>query len=199
MPINSFSSLSDTELVSLALDDNQEAFACLLGRYNAMIHSKAVAKSRLCHCDMTDDMAQEAAIGFLNAVRSYDPKKGTSFRTYSERCVENVLTTAVRSYLSGKNMPLNDYEQLDDSDIDGRYAADDILGDIEGYVLSGETRRQIWDVIFSELTDLERSVIEHRLLGLSYEETAKALGISDKSVDNAIQRIRQKFKSLMRK
>ena len=75
----------------------------------------------------------------------------------------------------------------------------DILGDIEGYVLSGETRRQIWDVIFSELTDLERSVIEHRLLGLSYEETAKALGISDKSVDNAIQRIRQKFKSSMRK
>ncbi len=197
MPINSFSSLTDSELVARASADDQEAFACLLGRYNAMIHSKAVAKSRQCRCDITDDMAQEAAIGFLHAIRSFDPQNGTSFRTYAERCVENVLISAVRTYFSRKNSLLNDHEQLDDQNFSGRYAVEDTLSDPEGAVME-EASSGLTDAVFSELTELERSVVEMRLHGLSYEESAKALGISTKSVDNAIQRVRQKFRSSRR-
>ena len=50
--------------------------------------------------------------------------------------------------------------------------------------------------VLAGLSDLEKSVVDMRLRDMSYEETAKALGISVKSVDNAIQRVRQKFKSL---
>ncbi len=189
MPMNSFSVKSDDELALMAANDDQEAFACLLGRYNTMIHAKAVAKSRLCGCDVTDDMSQEAAIGILKAVRSFDPSEGVSFRTYADRCVENILTSAVKSYFSGKNALFNAHSQLDESAVCAR--TDISAGsDPEGYVLSGESESEI----LSELSELERAVVEMRLRGMSYDETAKALGVSTKSVDNAIQRVRQKFR-----
>ena len=183
MPINSLSSKSDAELAFMAsVNDDQEAFACLFGRFNAMIHAKAVEKSRLCGSDITDDLAQEAAIGFLNAVRSYDPSKGASFRTYAERCVDNILGSAIRTYLSGKNSLLNEHLQYDAVNL----SDDLIVSTPDEFAMS----------VLAGLSDLEKSVVDMRLRDMSYEETAKALGISVKSVDNAIQRVRQKFKSL---
>lgn len=190
MPMNSFSAKSDAELAAMASEDDQEAFACLFGRYNAMIHAKAIAKSRLCGCDITDDMAQEAAIGFLSAVRSYDPSKGASFRTYAEMCVDNVLSSVVRSYFSGKNALINNHSQLDESNLRAEFSYPSEV-DPEGYVLADESE----STVLAELSDLERSVVEMRLKGMSYEETASSLGISVKSVDNAIQRVRQKFRA----
>lgn len=190
MPMNSFSAKSDEELACMAANDDQEAFACLLGRFSAMIYAKAVAKSRQCGCDVTDDMAQEAAIGILNAVRSYHSEKGASFRTYAERCVDNVLTSAVRSYFSGKNTVINEHSQLNESSVAGM--GDSSMGaDPEWYVLSEESK----SAIFAQLSETERDIVELRLSGMSYEETAKALGLNVKTVDNAIQRVRKKFRS----
>ena len=52
------------------------------------------------------------------------------------------------------------------------------------------------DEISLSLTELEKNVLNMRICGYSYEETANKLGIGVKSVDNAIQRIRQKMKSM---
>ena len=189
------SEMSDKELAALAANDNQEAFACLLGRYSSLIHAKAVVKSRMCGCDIVDDLSQEAAIGFLKAVRSYDDSKGAEFRTYVEKCVENVLVSAVRSYVSLKNLPLNDHEEFSDSEILGNAVSYGFSGTLfhpEGYLLQGEDSAS---AVLAGLTELEKSVIEMRVKGFSYEETAARLGISVKSVDNAIQRVRQKIKS----
>ena len=183
--------MSDAELVELAAKNDQEAFACLFGRYNAMIHAKASAKSRLCDSDITDDLAQEAAIGFLNAVRSYDPSKGASFHTYADRCIENALISEIRRYLSVSNSAIDCHEQLDDAAISSSYYMDSSSKDPEGLVLDGESA----SAVYSGLSKLERSVLELRLKGMSYEDISKKLGISAKSVDNAIQRVRQKFKS----
>ena len=190
MPMNSYTARSDAELAVMASDDDQAAFACLFWRYTGMVHAKAVEKSRICGADITDDMAQEAAIGFLNAVRSYDPSKGASFRTYAERCVDHVLTSAVRSYFSGKNVILNNHVMLDGNEPDDRVISQN-MPDIGEYANGGEYDSSL----LPELSELERAVVEMRLKGLSYEETADSLGISVKSVDNAIQRIRQKYKA----
>ena len=194
MSIHSLSTMSDVQLVELAANDDQEAFACLLGRYNAMIHAKASAKSKLCDSDITDDLAQEAAIGFLNAVRSYDPGKGASFRTYADRCVENVLISEIRRYQNSGNSVLNGHESFDDAALSGRCMMDARSSDPEGYVLDGETA----SAVYAGLSGFERSVLELRLEGKSYEDTARELGVNVKAVDNAIQRVRQKFKSSKR-
>lgn len=196
--MESLSEMSDNELIALSNADDQAAFACLLGRYSSMIHTKAVAKSRLCGCDV-DDLSQEAAIGFFNAVRNYDASRGSEFRTYAEICVENVLVSAVRSYVSHKNQPLNDHREFVDSEISGSvvsYALPESSGDPEGHIFANESVGRLIKAISSELTDLEKAVIGLRIEGLSYEKTAERLGISVKSVDNAIQRVRQKMKSI---
>ena len=193
MPMNSYTARSDAELAVMASDDDQAAFACLFWRYTGMIHAKAVEKSRICGADITDDMAQEAAIGFLNAVRSYDPAKGASFRTYAERCIDNVLISAVRAYFSEKNTVFTGHSQLDDPGV-GKKASLSEMDDPEGYVLTGQSE----SAVLSELSELERAVISMRLKGMSYEETAQALGVNVKAVDNAVQRVRQKFRSSRR-
>lgn len=192
--MNSFSAKTDAELALLASHDDQEAFACLFGRYNAMIHAKALLRSERCGCDVTDDMAQEAAIGFLKAVRSYDPEKGASFRTYAERCVDNVLTSAVRAYFNEKNTAFTGHTQLDDPGV-SKKSFTLKLDDPEEYLMTGQLESEV----LAGLSELERSVIVMRLKGMSYEETAQALGVNVKAVDNAIQRVRQKLKASGRK
>lgn len=196
--MRALSELSDQELIALSNADHQDAFACLLGRYSSMIHAKAVAKSKLCACDV-DDLSQEAAIGFLKAVRSYDAAKGAGFRTYAEICVENVLVSAVRAYLSRGNLPLNDHREFADTEMLGgmaAFASPESTGDPEGHIFESEGVGRLTETIFAVLTEREKAVIQCRIKGFSYEETAKRLGISVKSVDNAIQRVRQKMKSM---
>jgi len=61
-------------------------------------------------------------------------------------------------------------------------------------VLTGQSEL----AVLSELSELERAVISMRFKGMSYEETAQALGVNVKAVDNAVQRVRQKFRSSRR-
>ncbi len=196
-------SLSDKELVGLAAKGDQEAFACLMERYGRFIRSGAAEKSKLCGCDF-DDMYQEAAIGFLQAVNTYDPSKNTAFKTYAHTCVENMLTSAVRSYCSLKNRPLNNHEELDEADLSGSgvsgvpYSLSSDSGDPQNLLSESENFSALMDTVSLSLSDLEKNVLELRLSGLSYEETAARLNIDSKAVDNAVQRIRQKMKALMR-
>ena len=195
--MRSLSEMSDNDLIGLSNADDQEAFACLLGRYSSMIYAKAVAKGRICGCDV-DDLSQEAAIGFFNAVRNYDASKGVEFRTYATICVENVLISAMRSYVSHKNQPLNYHSEFVDAEISDSvvsYVLSESSGDPEGHIFKNESVGSLIKAISSQLTDLEKAVISMRIKGFSYEKTAERLGISVKSVDNAIQRVRQKMKS----
>ncbi len=47
------------------------------------------------------------------------------------------------------------------------------------------------------LTDFEKQVIELRLLDKSYAQIALSLDCSEKAVDNALQRIRKKIRSVI--
>ncbi|MBQ1397270.1 MAG: sigma-70 family RNA polymerase sigma factor [Clostridia bacterium] len=188
--MNSFSAKSDAELAAMASHGDQEAFACLYDRYRAMIFAKAREAGKRFGCDVIEDMAQEAGIGFLKAVRSFDPSKNVGFRTYALVCIDHNLATSVRNYLSQRNAILNCHSQLDSPEA-GERAALSIDQDPEGLVLEGESQ----SAVFSSLSNFEQEVVKLRFKGLSYEETAKALGVSVKSVDNAIQRVRHKIKA----
>ena len=45
----------------------------------------------------------------------------------------------------------------------------------------------------AELTDDQKEVLELYISGVSYKEIAKILGKSDKSIDNALQRMKGKL------
>lgn len=56
-----------------------------------------------------------------------------------------------------------------------------------------EKIRNYYDIINEKLSDYEKQVMEHYLNGDDYTQIAKKLGRTDKSIDNAIQRIRRKL------
>lgn len=45
----------------------------------------------------TDDLISVGSIGLMKAVNSFEPEKGTSFATYTARCIENEILMLLRS------------------------------------------------------------------------------------------------------
>ena len=64
----------------------------------------------------------------------------------------------------------------------------------ENLFLEKERRDAMEQVISIRLSPLEKKVLRLFVQGMTYAEISKELGLSPKSVDNAIQRIRGKLK-----
>ena len=64
----------------------------------------------------------------------------------------------------------------------------------EKILLEKESLKALTETIKLELSKLELEVLNLYLIGLSYGDISKKLKISDKSVDNALARIRKKLK-----
>lgn len=153
---------------------------------------EAIASEKECGGYATrHDLIQEGLLGVFNAVFSYDQNREASFVTYAKICVQNSITSAVRAQSRKKHRPLNNYVPLEDVEISDRAASNDpeALFSLQEDVLS------IIHCINSELTELEKSVLQRHIAGKSHTQIAHELGISIKSADNALSRARKKIKS----
>ncbi len=131
-----------------------------------------------------DDLYSEGLIGLMNAVRTYDESKGASFGTYAYSCISNRMLNLLRksTRIRGSEEPMEDLEIADH-------------GSPESILISSEETDELMSLAESRLSELERSVLRSYLEGKTHAETARELGITPKAVDNALQRIRRKFRS----
>ena len=142
----------------------------------------------------SEDLLQEGMIGFLTAMREYSPDGGASFRTYAEHCVRHRVVSAVRTAARLKNAPLNNGVPLEDY-LSGEelFAARYPGRSAEEFVLDRAWKRDFLSAYKRYLSDFESRILADYLDGLSYHEIAANCGRSQKSVDNAVQRIRKKL------
>ena len=161
--------------ITSAAAGDQEAFAAIMRRMTPLIH----AQIRSCRTDGTEDedLAQEALMGLLAAVRSYRTDGGAAFTTYATTCIRNRLLSAARRSVPIE-LPLQEDTDLPDPHSDPALR-----------VQEQETLNSLRE----RLTPLEYSVLLLRLSQCSYEEIARRLGVSKKAVDNAVQRLRRKL------
>ena len=141
---------------------------------------------------------QEGMIGLLSAMRSYAPDGGTSFRTYAEVCIRRRVISAAKSASRQKHSPLNDGVSLDDILSEENHNSSFLRGQRfnrspEDEVLAREREHDLIEAYSQYLSDFEREILDAYLKGLSYAEISALCGRSVKSVDNAIQRIRNKL------
>jgi len=68
--------------------------------------------------------------------------------------------------------------------------------DPKDYVLTKEKLRTLKVELLKALTKLEWSVLTLYLQGFSYEEIASALTRTEKSIDNALQRVKKKVEQI---
>ena len=176
---------SDEELAARAQGGSSAAVSLLLSRMSPMIRAKA-SKYRVRGVD-TDDLAQEGMLGLLSAIYSYNSGSGAGFATYASVCAANRMTSFARSSLRQKRRPPDGYDDLDDDIVD-------VKANPEEQVIAGDELSRMKRTLFHRLSETERDVITLYLAGHSYDEIAARLGLSAKSVDNALQRVRKKLR-----
>lgn len=184
--------LSDEEMAVLAAAGDDEAMAHLISAVMPIARAKAsgFAKARISN----EDLMQEGMLGFLDAVKKFDPSKGVPFKAFAETCINNRIVSAVRMNYNSKNAALSNAVsfEADNSDIvTGGDPADIVSDKFETEYLA--------ELLSSGLSDFEKRVIDLRLQNKSYAQIAQELGRSEKAVDNALQRIKSKMRRKLNK
>ena len=176
-----YSELTDEQLCSLSAE-SPEALECLIERSLSLV--RACARPYFLAGGDSEDLIQEGMVVLLSAIANYQPSREIPFRTYAGTCIRSRIVSAVRSSLAGKHRPLNDAVSLPEDALPQPGPEEQLL------------RREETEVFLSSLTQslsaLERQILPLYLEGRSYREIAECIGRPEKSVDNAVQRIRRK-------
>lgn len=178
--------VEENALVASAKSGDDEAFRLLADKYNGFltgyIQSLSVPPSE------RDDIMQEALVGLLRAVRTYDGVS-SKFGTYVAACVRNSVYSCLRKY--GKQ-----WQEVVSEDVQALVSSAE-YSTPEHHLLDIESTNQLYDRVFSVLSEFEGSVFEMYLAEIPYAIIAKRLNKNEKSIDNAIQRIKAKLKKLV--
>lgn len=181
---------SDETLCGLAAAGDRLAEECLALRYTRLV--RVCARPYYLVGGDSEDLLQEGMIGLLSAIRGYSPDRGTGFRTYAETCIRNRLNSAIRAAAGKRNAPLNASVSISPMLEEGSFPGDGGQADPEDVVIGREEFSGRMKALREQLSRFEEKALDLYLSGLSYGEIAARTGRSQKSVDNAVQRIRRK-------
>jgi len=148
----------------------------------------------------SEDLIQEGMLGLLSAIRTYNPDKGAKFSTYAEYCIRRRIYNAIKLASGNKHTPLNSYISLESSQLDESDAQSaSFLRVPEDSIIAREQAGEVETLLYGALSRFESGVLELYLEGMSYKDMANKLGKSDKSIDNAVQRIRKKLSQILQR
>lgn len=170
----------------------------LLDEYKDLVKSKARLYFML-GADK-EDVVQEGMIGLFKAIESYSEDRGCSFRTYVDICVNRQIISAIKTASRNKHQVLNGAISLetpvsDDENITlGETLAAGSDADPETIAVVNELSELILSENNRLLSTFERQVARGLMEGKDYREIARKLGKSPKSIDNTIQRVRNKLR-----
>ncbi len=184
---------TDEKLVALHKKGDGLAFDELYARYLTVIRS--LARTYFLVGGDEEDLCQEGLIGLFSAVNAYDGEKegSSSFKTFAYKCIKSRILNAISLSHADKHRALNDsvsIQEMTESDREG------IILSPEDRVIGEETLNELTLAIKESLSNFEIQVFNLYVEGQKYTEIAKILNKSPKSVDNAIQRIKEKTKRL---
>ena len=184
---------TDESLVERAQAGDKQATEELLSRYAGLVRGRA--RGFFLVGGKTEDLIQEGMIGLYRAVSEYrvDREGGMSFKNFAYLCVSRRIIDAVKASARKKNVPLNNYVSLFQSEWEMPVSSP------EDEVIRGEDRREFLQKMSKELSDFEFRVTVMYMDGLSCAEICEATGKEEKSVDNAIQRSKKKLQKLLKR
>lgn len=137
-----------------------------------------------------DDLIQEGMIGLFKAISSFDETKNDNFVRYATTLIEREIISAIRHANTHAQQVLSESVLVDN---------DDELPDSaspETDLISEENTIELAQEINEKLSMFERRVVEYYLKGYNYIDIAQLLGKPNKSIDNALSRIKKKLEFL---
>lgn len=169
-------------LAALVRGSDKDAFSALLSKYDALISATATRFS-CSECDR-DDLMQEGYIALYAAANTYEDCKGASFDTYASVCIRHRMQNFVEKARRNAKLTVSLEER------------DNIGDSCDPQSLFEEKidLKRLFGSIEGQLSSLEKKVFSLYASGLKVREIAQELGASSKSVENAMARIRRKFR-----
>lgn len=194
MPYEAF---SDEELIEKLRQGENDITDYILEKYKPLVRKKTNAMYLI--GGETEDLIQEGMIGLFKAIRDYREDKDASFYHFAELCINRQLYSALEASNRKKHQPLNSYISLSDQEQQSAVAAE-FLVDRERTPEQMVIEQELWEEyqrrLKQNLSKMENKVLQYYLDGNHYIQIAEIMGKSPKSIDNALQRIRQKIRQI---
>lgn len=192
-----FDNMTDEQVATAAQKGDSYATEYIINKYKNLVKSRARTYF-LIGADK-EDIVQEGMIGLFKAIRDFKTEKTASFKTFAELCITRQIITAIKTATRQKHIPLNSYISLNKPvfDDDTEQTLIDTISerkvfDPEEIMITKEHFSDLREKMSKNLSKLEWNVLSLYLDGKSYIEIAKRLNKSEKSIDNALQRIKRK-------
>lgn len=192
-----YKAMTDEELIRAVREQQPDAMDYLLDKYRNLV-KRETREIYIIGAD-SEDLMQEGMIGLFKAIRDFDAEKNASFYSFAVLCIKRQIYTAVTTSNRKKHSPLNNYISFYSSEEGEEHNAfintltAEEESNPETNLLIQERVGGLMEKIDTRLSKYERMVLTLYLDGLSYVEIAERLNRTEKSIDNAIQRIRKKL------
>lgn len=184
-----YSTLSDDVLAEISKDGDDRAFNELVIRYLGKI--RFIARKYSAQGYEQNDFVQEGLLALLSACKTFDTKGGSTFGSYVSLLVERRFISIIRGSQSKKTVPDSALVRIDGLSEE----LTDFVRSPEEQLMDKEQLRQVLSRLRALLSAREYEVLMLFASGLSYSKISEKLQISEKSVDNALQRVRRKVGS----
>jgi RNA polymerase sporulation-specific sigma factor len=197
--------LTEEQLVKSAQEGDKLALEHLIKIYQGLLYF--ICEKYFLKDGDKEDLLQEATIGLIEAVRAFRPENGKKFKNFAILCITREIDSCIKKSNRKKHQILNEaipifsYAENEEERTGLGYQTciDRILKDDtptpETLIVEKETINELMTKINSALSEMEKQVLKLRIRGHSYNEITLKLNLQNKSVDNAIQRIRKKMVS----
>lgn len=177
--------MTDNEVILLINKGEYENLQIIIDRYLPKIITTA---KKYCPQNEVEDAVQEATIALYSAVKSFDPQK-SSFQSLANVCIKRSMIARLRKNNAQKAIPEELLIPIDEAEVLYAQSPESIL-------IEKEDLKNLKENIKLELSNMEYAVLQLFLEGKSYSEISKQMQITEKSVDNALARIRKKIAAI---
>lgn len=174
-----------------SFDDRQTAFEALLQRYEPLIQALVQRFSDDPIAErFREDLRQEATVAFYHSILAYDTDQTeVEFGLYAKICISNALVSQLRKFKRRATEPLADTER------DNFFIHES--EDPSESILEQERAEALYLVIRNNLSTFEYRVWQYFMSGRTAKEIGALTGKDEKSISNAIYRIRKKLRAVL--
>ena len=200
-----YANMGYEELVNLVQHSNDNLALDYLIKYKCKSLLRKKTRGYFIFGADKEDVIQEGMVGLYKAIRDYNPEKEASFISFAELCINRQIISAIKAASRQKHIPLNTSISMDRpiTNDDEDYTYLDFLskagGNPEDEVIGRENLKILEREILKTLSKMEQEVLAYYLRGRTYTQIATSMNKEEKSIDNALQRIKKKVAGIVQK
>ncbi len=181
--------MTDEELVLRYQSGDKTVWEELYSRYKPRVLK--TARRFFLNGGEPEDLAQEGMCGLVSAVSGYKTGAG-SFSAYAGSCIRNRIVDAVKKNNGAKHSALNNFLPI--IEVGEEWLSTE---NPEDEVIKREDKSELLLKMSKILSALEFKAVVMYTEGMTMAEISSALGKSMKSVDNALNRAKNKLQKLI--